>query len=119
MKPSSQGHKGKLEQRPGFATFGFGASAHSSTKQLVPENDSAPCDNGTETEKLLQQFSLQQFEVTNDPSCFETIWGAIAEVVTSLGLSFHTEKIETRTSLLLVGRIKELGIKMSITEGAQ
>lgn len=53
MKPSPQGHKGKFEQRPGVATSGFGTNAHSSTKQLVPENDSAPCVNGTETEKLL------------------------------------------------------------------
>lgn len=27
---------GKAEQRPGIATSGFGATAHSSTSQLVP-----------------------------------------------------------------------------------
>ena len=36
------------------------------------------------------------------------------EVIISLGLSFHTEKIGTRAPLQLVGRIKELGIKASI-----
>lgn len=36
MKSHPHSYVGKSEQRPGIATSGFGATAHSSTSQLVP-----------------------------------------------------------------------------------
>ena len=75
------------------------------------EHDPAPTVNGDTVENLLK-FRLHQFGVTSDSLVSRK--PRDPEVI-SLGLSFQIGKTGTRAPLQLVGRIKELGIKVSIT----
>ena len=78
---------------------------------LTTEHDPAPTVNGDIDENLLK-FRLHQFGVTSDSLVSKK--PRDPEVI-SLGLSFHIGKTGTRAPLQLVGRIKKLGIKVSIT----
>ena len=78
---------------------------------LTTEHDPAPTVNGDIDENLLK-FRLHQFGVTSDSLVSRK--PRDPEVI-SLGLSFHIGKTGTRAPLQLVGRIKKLGIKVSIT----
>ena len=80
--------------------------------RLLPtEHDPAPTVNDDIVENLLK-FRLHQFGVTSDSLVSRK--PRDPEVI-SLGLSFHIGKTGTRAPLQLAGRIKELGITVSIT----